>query len=94
VNKPVSTARRDAVLPRRSAMVGRRAVLQGLGVFLLAGCASGPAKKSTAKSTSLRGPIGVSAPATPSSAQDSPRPKTVQEFVKQQPTRLPFDDKE
>ncbi len=63
------------------ASLSRRTVLQGLGVFLLAGCAS--------MSRSSKPPAAKTA-----SSQDPSRPKTVGEFVKQQPASLPFNDKE
>lgn len=81
MNEPALAAGHDAPPPRWSGVLCRRAVLQGLGVLFLAGCACLPC---TAKS-----PAGKSA----ASKNDS-RPKTVQEFVKQQPAPLPFDDKD
>jgi hypothetical protein len=82
VNEPaLAAAAHDAPPPRWSGVLCRRAVLQGLGVFLLAGCAClSPRAKSSA--------------VTSASARNDSRPKTVQEFVKQQPVPLPFSDKD
>ncbi len=82
MNQPaLATAGHDAPPPRRLGALGRRAVFQGLGVFLLAGCAglSPQAKSPAAKSAS---------------AKNDSRPKTVAEFVKQPAVPLPFDDKD
>ena len=60
----------------------RWAVLPGLGALVLGGCCAcmtPPAKP----------PAAVSA-----AAQDPSRPKTVGEFMKQPPARLPFNEKE
>jgi len=82
MNQPVlAAAGHDAAPPRRSRVLGRRAVLQGLGALLLGGCAclSRPAKSSAAKSAS---------------SQNGSPPKTVGEFMKQPRSRLPFNDKD
>jgi hypothetical protein len=77
----LAAAGHDAPPPRWSGVRVRRAILQGLGVFLLAGCAclSPRAKSPAAKSAS---------------AKDDSRPKTVAEFVKQPQPPLPFNDKD
>jgi hypothetical protein len=65
-----------------SGPLGRRAVLQGLGALILGGCCTRQVQ-----------PAKPSAVVSPS-PQDPSRPKTVGEFVKQPPPRLPFSDKE
>jgi hypothetical protein len=68
-------------MPFRS--LGRWAVLQGLGALILGGCCCTPSSQ----------PARPSIVMSPSS-QDPSRPKTVGEFVKQQPASLPFSEKE
>ena len=82
MNQPVLAATgHDAAPPRWSGSLGRRAVLLGLGVLLLGGCAcwSRTAKSPTPKTAAY---------------QSGSPPKTVGEFMKQPPSRLPFNDKE
>ena len=82
MNQPVlAAAGNDALPPRWFGSLGRRALVLGLGVLLLGGCAcwSRPAKSPTPNTAF---------------SQNGASPKTVGEFLKQPPSRLPFNDKE
>ena len=82
MNQPVlAAAGHDAAPPRWSGSLGRRALVLGMGVLLLGGCACW---SRTAKSPT---------PKTAAYHNGSP-PKTVGEFMKQPPSRLPFNDKD
>ena len=104
MNRPTRDAAwNNAAWPPSSRVLDRRAVLAGLGVLMLSGCASAPrtpssagaksapSAKSAGQSSSAAAAAGRSGTAAAASGRTDAQPKTVDEFIAQEPVRVPFN---